>query len=727
MRRHYIIKNFSRREKFSQVVKTLAATCLLLTIVLSGLCQSVGDYRSNANGNWSSLTTWQRYSGSGWSTPSSGQGYPGQFASSSTARVNVRDNVTLNISPANSIASLDVTNQSNLTTSGNPNLVITGNLHLVSDWTWFIVSIPLPSSCSFGNGNISVGGDLTIDAGGTFNFGTGVYTSPGRVIVDVGDFGLFQAVFENNGTVNLSNTSVAVLSGGGQWTQGINSTLNYAGSTLTVETLSAASSGNLVNYNRGGNQTINATTYHHISLVNSGSKTAGGSFTVGGDFEISGSASFAAGTSTVTLNGSVAQNLTTTGSGITFNNLVINNSFGVSPQITTGGNITVSSVLTMTRGNVNLNGNTFNLTSTAAGALSHNFAASSGWMYGGSFVRVRPGSTTISVNDARSLFPLGSQWDWRPFFVGQDNVAAAAGTMTVTHTNSTSTSDVTINDTSPAAMITRRHNSHWTPETTATGGTYTLRAGGTNFGTISSASHLRMATSTGVVGSHAAGSGGPTDWRVNRNNVSRAQLNANNFHLASINPSNNSPLPIELLSFSAQLKNSEVELKWSTASETNNNYFTIERASNLEHFEAIIEEDGKGTSKELNHYKAIDYTPLYGRSYYRLKQTDFDGKFSYSPVQVINYEGPVYATLSATPNPLKGSPLTIRVEGLKETKLVPVQILNIHGQKVYEKVFEVKTPGTLSEEIPAHLFPASGLYIIKAGKTLYLTRKIVVE
>jgi len=187
------------------------------------------------------------------------------------------------------------------------------------------------------------------------------------------------------------------------------------------------------------------------------------------------------------------------------------------------------------------------------------------------------------------------------------------------------------------------------------------------------------------------------------------------------------PLPIELLAFSAQLKNDEVELKWSTASETNNDHFTIERATDVEHFEPIHTKDGKGTSKDLNHYSIVDSSPLYGRSYYRLKQTDFDGKFTYSDVRTIDYDGPAFATLTAFPNPLNSPILTLKIEGLKDATNVPVQILNLQGQKVFEKVIEIKTPGIVTEEISRTIFPSSGLYFIKAGETLYLTKKIVIE
>ena len=172
-------------------------------------------------------------------------------------------------------------------------------------------------------------------------------------------------------------------------------------------------------------------------------------------------------------------------------------------------------------------------------------------------------------------------------------------------------------------------------------------------------------------------------------------LLANNFHVASTDATN-SPFPIELISFAAALKNNVVELKWSTASETNNDHFTIERAIDIEDFQAILTHDGKGTTKELNHYSLVDSSPLYGRSYYRLKQTDFDGKFTYSELKTIDYDGPDFATLTAYPNPVADATLKIKIEGLKECGDVRLQILNIQGQKVFEKIIEVNTPGIIT-------------------------------
>ncbi|MBS1657032.1 MAG: VCBS repeat-containing protein [Bacteroidetes bacterium] len=98
-------------------------------------------------------------------------------------------------------------------------------------------------------------------------------------------------------------------------------------------------------------------------------------------------------------------------------------------------------------------------------------------------------------------------------------------------------------------------------------------------------------------------------------------------------------LPIELISFSAAPKNNGVELRWSTASELNNDHFTVERSGDGLHFESIGEVKGAGTSVSQLNYLFYDSHPLPGENYYRLKQTDFDGSFTYSAVQAIDLTG----------------------------------------------------------------------------------------
>ena len=91
-------------------------------------------------------------------------------------------------------------------------------------------------------------------------------------------------------------------------------------------------------------------------------------------------------------------------------------------------------------------------------------------------------------------------------------------------------------------------------------------------------------------------------------------------------------LPVELASFSGQFYKNEVHLKWSTASEINNDYFTLERSIDGIRFESIGEIKGAGNSNSVLHYSFSDTHPYPGINYYRLKQTDFDGAFKYSEI-----------------------------------------------------------------------------------------------
>jgi hypothetical protein len=91
------------------------------------------------------------------------------------------------------------------------------------------------------------------------------------------------------------------------------------------------------------------------------------------------------------------------------------------------------------------------------------------------------------------------------------------------------------------------------------------------------------------------------------------------------------PTPIELLEFKAERNaDNTAELIWKTATETNNDYFTIERSADAVNFSEVKNVKGMGNSAQLVSYSETDLHPLKGLSYYRLKQTDFDGKFSYS-------------------------------------------------------------------------------------------------
>ena len=96
-------------------------------------------------------------------------------------------------------------------------------------------------------------------------------------------------------------------------------------------------------------------------------------------------------------------------------------------------------------------------------------------------------------------------------------------------------------------------------------------------------------------------------------------------------------LPIELVYFTAEEFGGGVRFAWETASELNNDYFTIEYSINAVDFTELTTIEGAGTSTELKYYRYTDFSSNCGIVYYRLKQTDYDGKYSYSKIVSVTF------------------------------------------------------------------------------------------
>jgi hypothetical protein len=102
----------------------------------------------------------------------------------------------------------------------------------------------------------------------------------------------------------------------------------------------------------------------------------------------------------------------------------------------------------------------------------------------------------------------------------------------------------------------------------------------------------------------------------------------------------NGALPVELINFTAQKQDKLVQLNWSTATERDNAFFEIERSGTGFQFASIGQVPGNGNSVTIRRYDFTDDQPFNGLNYYRLKQVDFDGQFTYSPVVSVQFDGP---------------------------------------------------------------------------------------
>jgi len=134
-------------------------------------------------------------------------------------------------------------------------------------------------------------------------------------------------------------------------------------------------------------------------------------------------------------------------------------------------------------------------------------------------------------------------------------------------------------------------------------------------------------------------------------------------------------LPVTFANIAVRSQNNAHQISFSTASETNNDYFTIERSADARSFDAIGEIKGAGNSRREISYTYTDEKPLKGINYYRIKQTDYDGKFSYSEMRSLRFAG--VGTISLTPRTTEGR-LDVRTE-LEDYTLA---VYNTAGQEV---------------------------------------------
>ncbi len=136
-----------------------------------------------------------------------------------------------------------------------------------------------------------------------------------------------------------------------------------------------------------------------------------------------------------------------------------------------------------------------------------------------------------------------------------------------------------------------------------------------------------------------------------------------------------SALPVSLTDFTAYVSRDMVISDWSTASEINNDYFTLERSQSPGNWEAVTRVKGSGNSTESIFYHALDIHPLSGLSYYRLRQTDFDGHSTLSEIRKVNFQA---EKILIYPNPVDRQ-LNLEIKDIENHK---VFLLDPTGRKI---------------------------------------------
>ena len=171
-------------------------------------------------------------------------------------------------------------------------------------------------------------------------------------------------------------------------------------------------------------------------------------------------------------------------------------------------------------------------------------------------------------------------------------------------------------------------------------------------------------------------------------------------------------LPVKWLTFNAtKIDKNNIQLAWSTASETNNNGYEIERSYDAKNYTNIGFVKGAGTSNKLNNYSFIDANTNGFDVYYRLKQIDFDGNFSYSNiVKISNIDNGTFDIVNVQPNPFDNE-LNIRINAISD-KNIQVLIYDSKGALISERnVNAILGLNTINID-NANVLP-KGFYVLK--------------
>ncbi len=177
-------------------------------------------------------------------------------------------------------------------------------------------------------------------------------------------------------------------------------------------------------------------------------------------------------------------------------------------------------------------------------------------------------------------------------------------------------------------------------------------------------------------------------------------------------------VPVTWLSFNAALTNKVVLLNWKTSSETNSSHFDIERSMNGFSFEKIGEVKAAGNSNTVSFYNFTDRLPVKGMNYYRLKQVDLDGKYSYSEIRKVEIksEMPLFVIQN---NPSNGKSVIVK------TSVSPalLGIFDMAGRKL--KDISIVSS---NQQIDLSYLP-SGTYTVALYKnaTVFAVEKIVIQ
>jgi hypothetical protein len=607
---------------------------------------------------------------------------------------------------------------------------ITGNFSVQGGSLGLIGS----GSAGAGAATINVSGNFSI-SGGILDFNVASNASSSSLNIG-GDF------LQTGGTIIRSFTALSsfnfVKSSGIQtFTQSagtISNTINWnVGNGTTNNTVQLGSNVNLGTgtgtFTVLGNATFDAGTNvlsgSAASTFNSGATViTANSLGVNGSITLSGTRTYNAATN-YTFNGSSAQ---VTGASVTSaNNLIQNNSAG----LTLDSPVTVSNNLTMTAGNITT-------TPTNILTLGNSAPASLTWTSGkvvGPMKRWMAAATNSGASS--SMFPLGSPTRNAQASIEYTTAPTTAGYLEAKFVASNPTSVVPypspLTDQFNYVLNNVVSEGYWEIKPSATsgvdGGAYTVTLEGETISlaasTNASYTDVRVIkspvphSSWVLQGAHGTATGANADFTVSRTGMSGYS------YFAMAYPTS-APLPVELVSFAANCAdNNTVSVNWTTASEHNSDYYTVEKSRDGISWNVLKTIPAAGNSTQLINYSVADVADISGTVYYRLTQVDIDGASKMYDIVSTNCSSESELSLIAYPNPSNGQ-FTVKIENALGGKY-DLAITDMQGKAIEVQSLDLETGTTVVKLNPVGLQP--GVYLlqfIQDGNKLQ-QQKLIIE
>ncbi|MDQ3048276.1 MAG: T9SS type A sorting domain-containing protein [Bacteroidota bacterium] len=645
--------------------------------------------------------------------------------------------------PGQLVFMLNVTTGTNAFTEPGDEPQFAFNRAGTQNWTFNSTSnYVVPESIIIGQGNTSITSFIGAGSAGLLGVYNGFLTVSAGCTLDIGKFSTHK--LSGTGAVTLAANSLLRIGATNDFPTGfsvysidITNTVEFYGpsSTQNVGAMPGVDNyGNLLLTGGGlkqqtslggilvrGTLTINAaTTYYawnEITTVN-GTMTNNGTYdasddiqTFNGNFVNNGTwVQSTTATSVAVFSGAAAQTLSGTTLTTAFQRMTVNNTSATGVTLSTP--IAVIAVLTLTDGYVFTDA--VNLLT-----LRDNCTSSAGSV--ASFV---DGPMRKIGNDV-FVFPLGDNIYWARIGITAPALATDAFTAQYFATAYATLTPVS----APNAYVSVVE--HWILDRTT--GTSNVSPtlyweSGTRSGINTFTSDLHVARWDGSAWQDH-GSGTMTGSAAAGSITTGAAVTAfSPFTFASITASTAiNPLPIELLSFEAHLNVNQVDLKWATSSETNNDFYTIEKSRDGQSFEFVTQVDGAGNSTSYIEYFDIDRSPYQGVSYYRLKQTDFNGKFSYSSIVPVEYNTNTESDISIFPNPGEVGSSSYIIFNEFQGEEVLVVVRDIAGKELYAKIIVVAFDNEISA-IDTEGKLAKGTYLITASsKNKLYSKKLIIK